>query len=87
MKNSGLLFAGRSALARLKFTLRACSFVAVFLFGNIAYAQDYTAESVQASCAHWLKVHINAKTEFKGNSEDVYQTGVCVGYFSGLMEV
>ena len=75
MENSAvlfwLLFAGRSNVARLKLTLRVCSFAAMFLFGNVAYAQDYTAESVQASCAHWLKVHINAKKEFKGNSEDV----------------
>lgn len=70
----------------MKLALRICSFAALFLFGNLAYAQDYTAESVQASCDHWLKVHVNSKKEFKGNSEDVYQTGICVGYFTGLMD-
>src|SRR6266849_759519 len=89
MKNSaalfGFLFAGRST-ATLQLAVRVFAFVAVFLCANITYAQDYTAESVQASCAHWLKVHLNAKKEFKGNSKDVYQTGVCVGYFTGLMD-
>jgi hypothetical protein len=70
----------------MKLALRICSLAALCLLGNLAYAQDYTAESVQESCAHWSKVHLSAKKEFKGNSQDVYQTGVCVGYFTGLMD-
>jgi hypothetical protein len=52
-----------------------------------AYGQDSTAESAQAACAHWAKVHVDGKTKgFKGSSENVYQTGVCFGYFAGLMD-
>jgi hypothetical protein len=70
----------------MKLALRIFPFVALFLFGSVAYGQDHTAETVEASCAHWMKVHVNAKKEFKGNSQDVYQTGVCIGYFTGLMD-
>lgn len=56
-------------------------------FCNVASAQDNKADSVVSSCAHWSSVKIDHKhNQFKGSSEDVYQTGICMGYFEGLMD-
>lgn len=60
---------------------------ALLLFCGTAAAQDYDAASVQTSCAHWASVKIDHKhNQFKGSPEDLYQTGVCIGYFEGLMD-
>jgi hypothetical protein len=63
-----------------------------FLFGLIAiastagWAQDAIAVNLQSSCGHWAKLRVDKHKEFKGNPDDLYQTGVCVGYFHGLMD-
>lgn len=57
------------------------------LFCGVAAAQDYDAASIQTSCAHWASVKVDHKHhQFKGSSEDLYQTGVCIGYFEGMMD-
>jgi hypothetical protein len=57
------------------------------LFSGVASAQDNKADSVVSSCAHWGSVKLDHKhNQFKGSAEDLYQTGVCIGYFEGLMD-
>lgn len=51
-----------------------------------SWAQDTSAVNVQSSCAHWAKVRLDKHKQFKGDSTDLYQTGVCLGYFKGLMD-
>src|ERR1700674_1683442 len=53
---------------------------------GVMWSQDTSAVSVQTSCAHWAKVRIDKHKQFKGDSNDLYQTGVCLGYFEGLMD-
>jgi len=55
------------------------------LLGSLS-AQDASAVNVQTSCAHWSKLRVDKHKQFKGDSDDLYQTGLCVGYFSGLMD-
>lgn len=49
-------------------------------------AQDSSAVNVQSSCAHWGNLRLDKNKQFKGDSKDLYETGVCLGYFSGLMD-
>ncbi|MFZ0865876.1 MAG: hypothetical protein WAU76_10450 [Candidatus Sulfotelmatobacter sp.] len=70
MKNFALLF----ALAVLP------------LLCSTALAQDESAVNVQASCAHWAKLRVDKHKQFKGGSDDLYETGLCLGYFDGLMD-
>jgi hypothetical protein len=56
------------------------------LFCSVASAQEYKADSIVSSCAHWGSVKLDKHKQFKGSSEDLYQTGVCVGYFEGLID-
>jgi hypothetical protein len=42
--------------------------------------------NVQTSCAHWAKVRVDKHKQFKGGSDDLYETGLCLGYFEGLMD-
>ncbi len=42
--------------------------------------------NVQTSCAHWAKVRVDKHKQFKGDSDDLYETGLCLGYFEGLMD-
>jgi hypothetical protein len=59
-------------------------FCTALLYGGVASAQDNKADTVVSSCAHWASVKIDHKhNQFKGSSEDLYQTGVCIGYFEG----
>ena len=59
----------------------------LLLFCGVASAQENKADSVVSSCAHWGSVKFDQKhNQFKGSSEDLYQTGVCIGYFEGLMD-
>lgn len=55
------------------------------LLGRLS-AQDASAVNIQTNCAHWAKLRVDKHKQFKGDSDDVYQTGICVGYFSGLMD-
>jgi hypothetical protein len=59
---------------------------AVLLLRSSVSAQDASAVNVQTSCAHWAKVRVDKHKQFKGDSNDLYQTGVCLGYFDGLMD-
>jgi hypothetical protein len=61
------------------------AFVLLLLRSSVS-AQDTSAVNVQTSCAHWAKVHVDKHKQFKGDSNDLYQTGVCLGYFDGLMD-
>ncbi len=61
------------------------AFVLLPLRGSLS-AQDTSAVNVQTSCAHWSKLRVDKHKQFKGDSDDLYQTGLCVGYFSGLMD-
>jgi len=67
------------------FSLTATALFLLVLVG-VASAQDASAVNVQASCAHWSKLRVDKHKQFKGDSDDLYQTGLCVGYFSGLMD-
>lgn len=59
----------------------------LLLFCRLASAQENKADTVVSSCAHWRSVKLDHKhNEFKGSPEDVYQTGVCIGYFEGLID-
>lgn len=59
----------------------------LFLLGiPAAWTQDTSSVNVQTSCAHWGNLHLDKRKQFKGNSDDLYQTGMCVGYFSGLID-
>jgi hypothetical protein len=62
----------------------------VFLFATLQitpiWAQDSIAVSVQKSCAHWNNLRLDKNKQFKGDAKDLYQTGVCFGYFSGLID-
>jgi hypothetical protein len=49
-------------------------------------AQDSSAVNVQSSCAHWSNLRLDKNKQFKGDSKDLYQTGVCFGYFTGLID-
>lgn len=49
-------------------------------------AQDSSAVNVQNSCAHWNNLRLDKNKQFKGDSKDLYQTGVCFGYFTGLID-
>jgi hypothetical protein len=49
-------------------------------------AQDSSAVNVQNSCAHWSNLRLDKSKQFKGDSKDLYQTGVCFGYFTGLID-
>jgi hypothetical protein len=59
--------------------------LALPLLGQVS-AQDESAVNVQSSCAHWSKLRLDKHKQFRGDSDDLYQTGLCVGYFSGLMD-
>ena len=61
------------------------AFVLLLLRSSVS-AQDTSAVNVQTSCAHWAKVRVDKHKQFKGDSNDLYQTGVCLGYFDGLMD-
>lgn len=50
------------------------------------WAQDSSAVNVQSSCAHWSNLRLDKNKQFKGDSKDLYQTGVCFGYFTGLID-
>lgn len=56
------------------------------LFCGAAAAQDSDAASVVTSCAHWASLKVDKHSQFKGSPEDLYQTGICVGYFEGLID-
>ncbi|MGB8583932.1 MAG: hypothetical protein WCD47_24175 [Candidatus Sulfotelmatobacter sp.] len=60
--------------------------VFVPLFGSTVSAQDASAVNVQTSCAHWEKLRLDKHKQFKGGSDDLYETGLCLGYFDGLMD-
>jgi hypothetical protein len=64
--------------------------LAVFFFAALQVAplraQDSSAVNVQNSCAHWSNLHLDKNKQFKGDSKDLYQTGVCFGYFTGLID-
>lgn len=49
-------------------------------------AQDSSAVNLQSSCAHWGNLRLDKNKQFKGDSKDLYETGVCFGYFAGLIE-
>jgi hypothetical protein len=66
-------------------SLLTASALSLLLVGAV-WGQDTSAASVQISCAHWAKVHVDKHKQFKGDSNDLYQTGVCEGYFEGLMD-
>jgi hypothetical protein len=71
MKNSALL---------------SVAIVVLLLFGSTVLAQDESAVNVQTSCAHWAKLRVDKHKQFKGGSDDLYETGLCLGYFDGLMD-
>ena len=48
---------------------------AVLLLRSSVSAQDTSAVNVQTSCAHWAKVRVDKHKQFKGDSNDLYQTG------------
>jgi len=60
------------------------------LFSTLANAQsgseDARAANLQNSCAHWAKLHLDEHNQLKGETNDLYQTGVCVGFFQGLID-
>jgi len=56
------------------------------LLVGVMWGQDTSAVNVQSSCAHWAKVRLDKHKQFKGDSNDLYQTGACEGYFEGLMD-
>lgn len=66
--------------------LLAVAAVVLLPFGSTLVAQDESAVSVQASCAHWAKLRVDKHKQFKGGSDDLYETGLCLGYFDGLMD-
>jgi hypothetical protein len=66
--------------------LLAVAVVSVLLSGPSAVGQDASAVNVQTSCAHWSRLRVDKRREFKGSADDMYQTGVCLGYFEGLMD-
>src|SRR5579872_2401368 len=49
-------------------------------------AQDSSAVNVQSSCAHWNNLRLDKSKQFKGDGKDLYQTGICFGYFTGLID-
>lgn len=55
------------------------------LLGRLS-ADDASAVNIQTNCVHWAKLRADKHKQFKGDSDDVYQTGICVGYFDGLMD-
>jgi hypothetical protein len=71
-------------------TVKTHTLVAVSVFVALhlpnLWAQDASAVNVQTSCAHWAKLRVDKHKQFKGGSDDLYQTGLCVGYFNGLMD-
>lgn len=60
--------------------------VLLLLIVGIASAQDASAVNIQTSCAHWAKLRVDKHKQFKGDSDDLYETGMCAGYFNGLMD-
>ncbi|MFZ0585529.1 MAG: hypothetical protein WAM48_04170 [Candidatus Sulfotelmatobacter sp.] len=52
--------------------------VVLLLLRTSVSAQDTSAVNVQTSCAHWAKVRVDKHKQFKGDSNDLYQTGVCL---------
>ena len=68
------------------FALIVVAAFALLLLRSSVSAQDTSAVNVQTSCAHWAKVRVDKHKQFKGDSNDLYQTGVCLGYFDGLMD-
>lgn len=77
-------------LAGLGDTMSKHALVAVSLFAMLQiaplWAQDTSAVNVQSSCAHWGNLRLDKNKQFRGDSKDLYQTGVCWGYFNGLMD-
>ena len=71
MKNSALL---------------AVAVVVLLSFASMASAQDTSAVNVQSSCAHWAKLRVDKHKQFKGDADNLYQTGLCLGYIDGLMD-
>jgi hypothetical protein len=68
---------------------RGLLFIALFvcaLSAESVWSQDSSAVNVQASCAHWARVRVDKHKQFKGDTDDVYQTGVCFGYFAGMID-
>lgn len=61
------------------------AFVLLLLRSSVS-AQDTSAVNVQTSCAHWSKLRVDKHKQFKGDSDDLYETGMCAGYFNGLMD-
>jgi hypothetical protein len=61
-------------------------FLLILLVSIPLGAQDSSAVDVQNSCAHWNNLRLNKNKQFKGDSKDVYQTGICFGYFAGLLD-
>ncbi len=73
--------------------MKAPNLAALTLFLLVAltcacFAQDNnnTSGAVESTCAHWAKLRLDKHKEFKGGSNDVYDTGGCYGYFKGLMD-
>jgi hypothetical protein len=64
----------------------ALALLFVLLIATSLLAQESTSVDVQTSCAHWAKLHVDKHKQFKGGSNDLYQTGACVGYFEGMMD-
>jgi hypothetical protein len=58
----------------------------LFMWVSSLWGQDASAVNVQTSCGHWAKLKLDKHKQFKGESDDLYQTGLCVGYFDGLMD-
>ena len=63
-----------------------CLSVLAAIYPRPSWAQDNSAVDVQNSCAHWSKLRLDKHKQFKGDSTDLYDTGVCLGYFEGLMD-
>ena len=66
--------------------LFAVAVVVLLPLTSTVSAQDASAVNVQTNCAHWAKLRVDKHKQFKGDSDDLYQTGLCVGYFNGLMD-
>lgn len=68
------------------FALHVVAVVVLLSFESRAWAQDESASNIQNSCAHWAKLRVDRHKQFKGGSDDLYETGLCLGYFNGLMD-
>ena len=50
------------------------------------WTQDMSSANVVESCSHWANLRVDKHKQFKGGTEDAYQTGLCAGYFEGLID-